>query len=52
VSELNAYDKALKKREEDKALVGCGKMIKEEFIANALIKPGYPSLRDNLGRIE
>jgi hypothetical protein len=30
------------KREEDKALVDSGKMRKEEFVANALIEPGYP----------
>jgi hypothetical protein len=36
VSELDEYNKALEKREEDKALVDSGKMIKEEFIANAL----------------
>jgi hypothetical protein len=42
VSELDEYDKALEKREEDKALVDSGKMTKEEFIANALIEPGCP----------
>jgi hypothetical protein len=31
--ELDKYDKALKKREEDKALVDSGKMTKEAFIA-------------------
>ena len=36
VSELDEYDEALEKREEDKALVDSGKMTKEEFIANAL----------------
>lgn len=36
VSELDKYDKALKKREEDKALVDSKKITKEEFIANAL----------------
>jgi hypothetical protein len=40
VSELDEYDEALEKREEDKALVDSGKMAKEEFIANALIEPG------------
>jgi hypothetical protein len=40
VSELGEYDKALEKREEDKALVDSGKVTKEEFIANALIEPG------------
>jgi hypothetical protein len=42
VSELDEYDEALEKREEDKALVDSGKMTKEEFIANALIEPGCP----------
>jgi hypothetical protein len=42
VSELDKYDEALEKREEDKALVDSGKMTKEEFIANALIEPGCP----------
>jgi len=36
VSELDEYDEALEKREEDKAIVDSGKMTKEEFIANAL----------------
>jgi hypothetical protein len=36
VSELDEYDEALEKREEDKALVDSGKMTKEEFIVNAL----------------
>jgi hypothetical protein len=34
VNELDEYDEALEKREEDKALVDGGKMTKEEFIAN------------------
>jgi hypothetical protein len=42
VSELDEYDEALEKREEDKALVDSGKMTKEEFVANALIEPGCP----------
>ncbi|EEP75923.1 predicted protein [Uncinocarpus reesii 1704] len=37
VSELEEYDEALEKREEIKALVDCGKMTKEEFVASALI---------------
>jgi hypothetical protein len=32
----------LEKREKDKALVGSGKITKEKFIANALIKPSCP----------
>jgi len=36
VSKLDKYNKALKKREEDKALIDSGKITKEEFIANAL----------------
>jgi hypothetical protein len=32
----------LEKREEEKALMDSGKMIKEEFIVNALIEPGCP----------
>jgi hypothetical protein len=32
--ELDEYDKALKKREEDKAIVDSGKMRKDEFIAS------------------
>jgi hypothetical protein len=39
VSELNKYNKALEKREEDKALVDSRKIIKEEFITNTLIEP-------------
>jgi hypothetical protein len=42
MSELNKYNKALEKKEEDKALVDSRKMTKEKFIANALIKPGCP----------
>ncbi len=42
VSELDEYDEALEKREEDKALVDSGKMTKEEFIANAL-SPAVPA---------
>jgi hypothetical protein len=42
VSELDEYNKALEKREEDKALVDSGKITKEEFITNTLIKPSYP----------
>jgi hypothetical protein len=42
VSELDQYNEALEKREEEKALMDSGKMIKEEFIANALIEPGCP----------
>jgi len=41
VSELDEYDKALEKREEDKLLVDSGKIIKEEFITNTLIEPGF-----------
>ncbi|KAI9807572.1 MAG: hypothetical protein M1825_005512 [Sarcosagium campestre] len=40
VSDLDKYDEALEKTEEDKALVDSGKMTKEEFIANTLMKPG------------
>lgn len=40
VSELDEYDEALEKREEDKALVDAGKMTREKFIAKALIEPG------------
>lgn len=36
VSQLDKYDCALDKMEEDKELVDSGKMSKEEFIANAL----------------
>jgi hypothetical protein len=39
---LDEYDKALVKREDDKALVDSGKMTKEEFIANALIEHDRP----------
>jgi hypothetical protein len=42
VSELDKYNKALEKREEDKALINSGKIIKEEFIANAL-SPAIPA---------
>jgi hypothetical protein len=42
MSELDEYDKALEKREKDKALVDSGKMTKEEFITNALTEPGCP----------
>jgi len=42
ISELNKYDKALEKREEDKALVDNGKIIKEEFITNTL-SPAIPA---------
>lgn len=42
VRELDEYDKALEKREEDKALVNSGKMIKEEFITNALYCNAQP----------
>jgi hypothetical protein len=45
VSELNQYNEALEKREEEKALMDNGKMTKEEFIANALIEPGCPPQR-------
>jgi CRISPR/Cas system-associated endonuclease/helicase Cas3 len=41
VSELDEYDEALEKREEEKALMDSGKMTKEEFIANAL-SPAVP----------
>ncbi|THC87445.1 hypothetical protein EYZ11_013107 [Aspergillus tanneri] len=40
VSELDKYDNALEKMEENKALVDSGNMTKKEFIANALIEPG------------
>ncbi|KAJ6110345.1 hypothetical protein N7486_002580 [Penicillium sp. IBT 16267x] len=40
VSELDKYDEALEKMEENKALVDSGNMTKEEFIANALVNPG------------
>lgn len=42
MSELDEYDEALEKREDNKALVDNGKMTKEEFIANALSEPGSP----------
>jgi hypothetical protein len=42
VNELDEYDEALEKREEDKALVDGGKMTKEEFIANTLnVSPSF-----------
>jgi hypothetical protein len=34
VIKLDEYDKALEKRDEDKALVDSGKMTKDEFIAS------------------
>ncbi|RHZ67865.1 hypothetical protein CDV55_105981 [Aspergillus turcosus] len=40
VSELDRYDEALEKMEENKALMESGNMTKEEFIANALKEPG------------
>ncbi|PYI11363.1 phosphotransferase enzyme family protein [Aspergillus sclerotiicarbonarius CBS 121057] len=40
VSELDKYDEALEKMEENKALVDSGNMTKQEFIAKALIEPG------------
>lgn len=40
VSELDKYDEALEKMEENKALMENGNMTKEEFIANALKEPG------------
>lgn len=42
VSELDEYDEALEKREEEIALVYSGKMTKEEFIAKALTEAGSP----------
>lgn len=42
VSELDKYDEALEKMEEQKALVNSGKITKEEFISNALIEPSCP----------
>jgi hypothetical protein len=42
VSELDEYDEALEKMEEDKALMDTGEMTKEEFIANALMESDYP----------
>jgi hypothetical protein len=36
VSEMDEYEKALEKREQDRALVDSGQMTKEEFVANAL----------------
>jgi hypothetical protein len=42
VSELDEYDEALERMEEDKALVDSGKMTKEGFITYALIEPGSP----------
>ncbi|WEW59263.1 hypothetical protein PRK78_004732 [Emydomyces testavorans] len=42
VSELDEYDEALEKREEDKALMYNGKITKGEFIANTLMEPGSP----------
>jgi hypothetical protein len=42
VTELDEYDEALEKGEEDKALVDGGKMTKEEFIANTLnVSPSF-----------
>jgi hypothetical protein len=43
VSELDEYDAALEKMEEEKAFVDSGKMTKEEFIAKALVEPGCRS---------
>ncbi|RLL97665.1 hypothetical protein CFD26_105433 [Aspergillus turcosus] len=40
VSELDRYDEALEKMEENKALMESGNMTKEEFIANALNELG------------
>ena len=40
VSELDKYDKALEKREEDKLLVDSGNMTREEFIENTTTEPG------------
>jgi hypothetical protein len=40
VSELDEYDAALEKMEEDKALVDSGKMTKKKLIANALTELG------------
>jgi hypothetical protein len=42
VSVLDEYNEALEKREKDKALIDSRKIIKEEFITNALIEPGWP----------
>ncbi|GAB1209328.1 hypothetical protein APSETT445_008100 [Aspergillus pseudonomiae] len=41
VKELKKYDEALEKIEENKALMDSGKMMKEEFIAKALMELWY-----------
>jgi hypothetical protein len=43
LSELEDYDEALEKREEEKALMDSGKLTKEEFIVNALRESGRSS---------
>jgi hypothetical protein len=45
VSDLEKYDEALEKLEENKALMDSGQMTKEEFIANARIEPDSNPLR-------
>ncbi|GIJ98285.1 hypothetical protein Aspvir_000401 [Aspergillus viridinutans] len=48
VSELDKYDRALEKVEENKALMDSGNMTKEEFIANALRESGCISCSSSL----
>lgn len=42
VRELDKYDEALERMENEKALVDSGKMTKDEFIANSLKEHGHP----------
>jgi hypothetical protein len=44
VKQLDEYDEALEKMEEEKALVDSGKMTREAFIANALALTGVSYL--------
>ncbi|KAK0115668.1 hypothetical protein ONS95_000064 [Cadophora gregata] len=41
LGELDEYDEALEKRENDKRLVDSGEMTREDFIANALTENGH-----------
>ncbi|KAH9221817.1 phosphotransferase enzyme family protein [Leptodontidium sp. 2 PMI_412] len=51
VKELDKYDEALERIEEEKALVHSGKMTKEEFIANTLKELGHPCSSSSIGEM-
>lgn len=52
VRELDKYDEALERIEEEKALVDSGKITKEEFITNALKEPGRPCSSSSIANDE